>query len=295
MIVLNTSLAKSGCSRDAVFIFILKLFKKNFIVFFHGWNKEYEEKVELNSGFNKFPLNQFKKASSVVVLAKDFKSKLESWGFKQEIYLGRTVVEDNLVKGFKNPILKFKDDSIFTFIFLARLEKSKGIIEAIQVFREIQKRNSSKKFQFKIGGEGGFFQEAKIYVADNGIPGVFFLGHVDGLVKRQLLEEGHFLLFPSYSEGMPLSVLEAMAFGLPCMVTAVGGLKDFFVDKKMGVLLDNLDIEKAAESVNSIINDLQLLTDISTTNFYFAQEHFLASHIAESLKELILTVYNRGT
>lgn len=290
-IVLNTSLAKSGCNRDAVFIFILKLFKKKFMVFFHGWNKEYEEQVEMNSGFNKFPLNQFKKASSVVVLAKDFKSKLESWGFDQKIYLGKTVVENNLIEGYVNPAKKFLDESIFTFIFLARVEKAKGIIEALQIYKQIQLINPNKKMQFKIGGEGSFLKPAKDFVAMNNIHDVHFLGHVEGLEKRLLLEDGHFLLFPSYSEGMPLSVLEAMAFGIPCMVTAVGGLKDFFVDKEMGVLLENLDIIKAVDNVNAIINDQNWLIKISNKNYHFAQENFLASLVAESLKELIVDVY----
>jgi glycosyltransferase involved in cell wall biosynthesis len=292
-ILINTSLAKSGCSRDAVFIYILKLFNKDFMVFFHGWNKDYEQRIETNKGFNKFPLNQFKKASSVVVLAKDFKSKLESWGFEKKIYLGKTVVENNLIEGYVNPTKKFLGESIFTFIFLARVEKAKGIIEALQIYRQIQLMNPSKKMQFKIGGEGSFLKPAKDFVAMNNIQDVHFLGHVEGLEKRLLLEEGHFLLFPSYSEGMPLSVLEAMAFGIPCMVTAVGGLKDFFVDKEMGVLLEDLDLIKAVDNVNTIINDQNWLIQISNMNYHFAQKNFLASHVAESLKELIVDVYKK--
>jgi glycosyltransferase involved in cell wall biosynthesis len=281
--ILNTSLAKSGCYRDAVFILLLKLFKKKFIVFFHGWDKNYEKKIDAQKQPKPFPINQFKKAQGIVVLATDFKTKLRDWGFHQPVFLGRTVVEESLLKGYTNDVERFTNTQCFTFLFLARVEKTKGVIEAINIFESIQKSNPDSSYRLLIAGNGSYLNNVKKFVRDRGIFNVDFLGHIEGDEKRNAFIRSHFFLFPSYTEGMPLSVLEAMAFGLPVLTTSVGGLKDFFVDKKMGVLIDNPFEEKAVGLVDNLIKDKKKLMEMSEFNYKYANENFNASVVAKDL------------
>lgn len=292
--VLNTSLASSGCNRDAVFIWILTRFNKRFMVFFHGWNKSYEQMIDETRGYRKHPIVQFKKSVAFIVLAKEFKAKLESWGFSQPIYLGKTVVDPNLLGGYKWSGRKFRVVSEFSFLFLARVEKAKGILEAIDLFAGVQALNPLRKMTFRIGGDGTFLSEAKKYVSDRKISHVEFLGHVEGNDKKRVLETSHFFLFPSHSEGMPLSVLEALAFGLPCLVTPVGGIKDFFLDQKMGLLMNTNEINESVLALHRMINDTELLVAISEFNFDFANKNFLASNVAEELQALFFDVYRSG-
>lgn len=289
--VLNTSLANSGCNRDAVFIRILTLFNKKFMVFFHGWNKGYERKIDETRGYQSYPIIQFKNAVAFIVLAKEFKTKLESWGFSQPIYLGKTVVDPILLQGYKWNQQKFRVIDEFSFLFLARVEKAKGILEAIDLFAGMQALNPSRRLSLRIGGDGSFLSEAKKYVNDKKISNVQFLGHLEGDDKRRVLETSHFFLFPSHGEGMPLSVLEALAFGLPCIVTPVGGLKDFFLDQEMGLLMKSPEISDNVSALNQMINDADLLERISKFNFNFAKTNFLASNVARELNAVFLEVY----
>ncbi len=68
-----------------------------------------------------------------------------------------------------------------------------------------------------------------------------FLGHVSGAAKTQAFRAADIYLFTSLAEGMPNSVLEAMAFGLPIVTRPVGGIRDFFEDGRMGYATDSLD------------------------------------------------------
>jgi glycosyltransferase involved in cell wall biosynthesis len=291
LIVMNTSLAKIGCTRDAVFIALLRIFKRNFIVFFHGWNKDYEYQITQFQKFNDFPLNQFKKASAIIVLAKEFKVKLESWGFNQKIYQETTIISDDLLTNFKLNQNKYGDIiGPFTFLFLSRIEIAKGIFETVRIFDSIQKYYPTKKFKLLIAGDGLNSDELRIYVRKKQIENIEFLGHISGIEKEKAFMNAHFFLFPSYGEGMPISVLEAMAFGLPVLTTAVGGLNDFFEDGKMGILLDSLDLEIALKRIVDILESPRQLASISEYNHSYAAEKFKSNKVSKRLKKIISEV-----
>lgn len=294
--VINTSLAKSGCNRDAIFIWLLSVFRKRFMVFFHGWNKAYAAGIDQSGGFDSYPLNKFKDAEAIVVLAKEFREKLFEWGFSQPVFLGRTVVDQSLIADYIFDAKRFNQGGPFNFLFLARVEQGKGIFEAVEIFAKIQALNPNLTFNFDVGGDGSFLGKLKEYVSLNNIKNVNFLGHVEGNEKRKALENAHFFLFPSHSEGMPLSVLEAMAFGIPCLVTPVGGLKDFFLPGEMGVLLDSpKNIDEAVEMVQNLITKPDELKRIARFNHEFAMENFLAPKVACELDGLISRVFKGNT
>jgi glycosyltransferase involved in cell wall biosynthesis len=67
---------------------------------------------------------------------------------------------------------------------------------------------------------------------------------VRGAAKKELLMSHHLLCFPTqYGEGMPNSMLEAMASGMAVMTCPIGGIRDFFEEPEMGVLLKNVEPE----------------------------------------------------
>jgi glycosyltransferase involved in cell wall biosynthesis len=293
IIVINTSLAKIGCTRDAIFIKILRIFKKKFVVFFHGWDAQYEKTLSKNKNYNKFPLNHFKMASAVIVLADDFRKKLKLWGFEQKIYLETTIVDDELLSEFKFDEEKFENvEDTFTFLYLARIEKAKGVFESVDLFDSLQMEFPNRNFRLIMAGEGSCLEDLKQYVANNKIKNVQFPGHILKRQKINTLQNSHFFLLPtSHGEGMPLSVLEAMAFGLPVLTTAIGGLKDFFEDGKMGVLVEKSDMKTALKRLIETIDNHDNLIKISRYNHYYATERFGSKNVTERLKKIFVEVF----
>lgn len=289
--LVNTSFGPTGCYRDQVYILLLKLLNKKVVVFFHGWDKKFEAKIEGKNQQNRFPIKTFKKVDMVIVLADDFKNKLVSWGFKQPIFLETTVVDSSLTSGIKRTTFERCDgENPLIFLFIARIEREKGIFEAIDLFDNIQKKISSRKFIFKIAGDGSILDEVKKYVDIQKIENIEFLGYVSGEAKKKLLESSHIFLFPTkHGEGMPISLLEAMAFGLPLLTTQQGGIKDFFEDSKMGIALpeDGSINQVTITRIEKLINDKQQMDDISMYNFEFAKGKFYSEVVANRLINIL--------
>jgi glycosyltransferase involved in cell wall biosynthesis len=229
--LVNTSFAETGCKRDQVFLYLLKLLNKKVVVFFHGWNKEYQIETDKGNLENNYPLKAFKKADAIIVLASEFKKKLILWGFQQKIHIETTVVDPKLTANLeKNPgLIQHPEKNPFVFLFMARVEVEKGVFEAVDLFQLLQEELPQCKLRFVIAGDGSALSSLKEYVENKHIKNIDFLGHVSGEQKFEVFKDSHIFLFPTnHGEGMPICLLEAMAFGLPLLTTNVGGIKDFF-------------------------------------------------------------------
>lgn len=279
-VLLNPSLASKAMKRDEVFLKIGKLFNKKVVVFIHGWDKEYEIIVQKNP---KKVLGSFYKTDAFLVLASEFKDKLNEWGIGCPIHLTTTKVDDALLNNFD---LKDRQFNEINFLFLARIVKNKGIFEALDAMKEIN--NRGEKVNLSVVGDGPALEEARQYAIDNMLHNVDFKGRLDGEELAAEFRKNNIYLFPSYhGEGMPTSVLEAMAFGMPIVTTANAGLKDIFVDKKMGSFCEMRNIDNLIESTLSLIKSDALL-DISHYNYEFAKANFMASKVASNLEALVV-------
>jgi glycosyltransferase involved in cell wall biosynthesis len=81
-----------------------------------------------------------------------------------------------------------------------------------------------------------------------------------------------------------MSVLEAMAYGLPIVTRSVGSLNDFFRDGTMGFITESRDPQVLAALLNRLIDDPGLRSSISIFNRKYARDQFAAAQIAARLE-----------
>lgn len=284
IILLNPSLASGALKRDDIFLKIATIFHKKVTVFFHGFDFEYSKQIYAENFARKF-----NKASSFIVLSHAIRNTLINLGINRHIYLSTTKVEDSLIKDFN---INSRKGQINSILFLARITEAKGIFIALDAFRIIQKEYPH--LSLHVVGDGSALNNAKNYCSENNINNVIFLGSLSGNKLISEFSNADLYLFPTYhAEGMPTSVLEAMAFGLPVITRPVGGLVDFFENGKMGMMVDSLKAEDFATEIEKLITKPQTLKEISIYNHNYAIKHFLASNVARNIETILKTTINQ--
>jgi len=283
LIHLNPSLNKKATIRDAFFLLIAKLFNKKIVVFWHGWKISDERLITKN--YSKLFNVIYNQANAHIVLCNDFKIKLMDWGIDSPIYLETAKIDDDLLDDFD--IYSKKYDK--TILFLARIEESKGIYLTIDAV------NKLADCSLLIAGTGSELGKVIQYVKNKNITRVKFVGYVSGEEKINTFVKSSIFLLPTWhGEGMPASVLEAMAFGLPIITRPVGGLKDFFENDKMGYITESKNPDCIAEFIQKLIMDKEKMIKIGQYNYKYAQRWFLSSKVAKRLEKIYESTFYEG-
>lgn len=276
-VILNPSLGKKALLRDFLFLKISKLFRRKTILFIHGFDLNYAEgadKVWLSENFNS--------ADLIFVLADEFRLLLQSWGVKVPIVLTTTKVDDQLIERFD---IKEKANT-GNLLFIARIERAKGVYIAIDAYNILKRE--FPELTMTIAGNGSELARVKKYIEEKCISGITVLGAISGEQLIETYTNAAISIFPTYyGEGMPTSVLEAMAFGMPVFTRKVGGLKDFFDSSRMGYITYSVEQEEFANAIKHYLNDPSLYKQVSMYNHNYAIEHFLASKVAIAIEREI--------
>ena len=103
------------------------------------------------------------------------------------------------------------------------------------------------------------------------------------------MEKGDIFLFPSYSEGFPNSVLEAMTYGLPIIATNVGALEDM-IENKGGFLLKTLEITEIKEKISLLDTNFKLRFEMGKWNREKVKKYYLEEVVIKK----ILKIYEEG-
>jgi glycosyltransferase involved in cell wall biosynthesis len=131
--------------------------------------------------------------------------------------------------------------------YIGRLSEEKGPINFIHAISEFPKDGSIK---FLIGGDGNLLDKITTYLNDNYLTAnTELVGWIPHMDLPLYLNNLKLLVIPSYSEGLPNIMLEAMACGTPVLATPVGAIPDIIKDGETGFLMENNSPECIAANV----------------------------------------------
>lgn len=280
VVLVNPSLGKGALTRDFIYMKLAKILGKKVVVFIHGFDLKYAEIADWK--WITLNLNQ---VDGIIVLAQMFKDILIQHGVTSNIYLSTTKVSDTLIEGFN---VKNRTGEVKNILFLSRIERTKGVYEAVDTFALLKSKYKNLTLTFV--GDGSELNNLKKYVQEKQLNDVRFTGGLSGSALKNEYLRANFFFFTSYGEGMPTVVLEAMAFGLPVMTRSVGGLCDFFEDKKMGRITDSMNPNKYADMMIPFLENTQLTKHVSEYNYQYAKTHFMASIVTKNMESILLNV-----
>ena len=115
---------------------------------------------------------------------------------------------------------------------------------------------------------------------------VRFLGWVSGADKEARLAAATVFVLPSYNEGLPMSVLEAMSWGIPIVATPVGGIKEIVRHEKEGIIVDPGDIKGLTDALRKVLDDMPLRQRLGSDARERIQEAFCDDVVLPGLEKI---------
>jgi glycosyltransferase involved in cell wall biosynthesis len=168
--------------------------------------------------------------------------------------------------------VKTLNNSGVVLVYLARIEERKGFFDMMDMLPGLFEKYPDCKLC--IAGQGDIEMVKNLVRQKNLDDKIKILGYVNHSERDSLLRYGHILLLPSYDEGMPMSLLEAMSYGLVPVTTAVGGIPDVIHHGVNGILLKPGDKMALLSSLESLIGDPCRFGQMSRNAYYTITEYF---------------------
>ena len=293
LIHLNVSLNFKSYYRDMGFILLSQLLGKKYLIFFHGWEFDFEEKIKRSRWQRRLFQATYGKMNACIILGTIYQKKVKALGLAPDckVYLETTVAEDLFIREL-DVASKLNQRQTVNILFLARILASKGIYIALDAFQMLQKkRNGSAQIgpalQLLIAGDGPELGNVKAYVREQRIEGVSFCGYVLHREKHQVLADSHIFLFPTcYPEGQPSVNLEAMLYGMPVITRTVAGIPDIVKHRVNGFLTDSTEAHVFAEFLEELVRDQPLRQSIGARNHQLALEKFVPQQIVPRMLKI---------
>lgn len=159
--------------------------------------------------------------------------------------------------------LKNENDKYFWLCNVGRLTPQKNHKMLIEAFSIARKKNSN--LRLLIVGDGELREELENQVVQKQLKSsIQFLGTRSDIPN--ILSNVDAFVLTSKFEGLPLSLLEAMAAGLPVIATKVGGVPDIINHNRNGILVESNDIKGFAEAILKLVNNKNLIDEIRKNN-----------------------------
>lgn len=261
-----------GFKRSSYYIYLAKIFHKKVIIHIHSGrfndyylrNKEYVEQI-------------FSKCDVVVALTKEIKSFYETMGCTNVVHINN-IIEVPIKKNVRY------EDNVIHFLFLGSITKQKGIYDLVSVLSK-HKLEFEGKLMFHVGGNKEVNKLLHIIETEKLNTLIKYEGWLAGEKKIEMLNKCNVFILPSHTEGLPISILEALSYGKYVVTTDVGGIPEI-INNVNGVMFKPMD-ENALYKV---------LLGLSQTGLSFvdtnAIKRTVLEYMPESVSKQLSNLYN---
>ena len=208
------------------------------------------------TGFHKilgteYIVKSFRSYDAIIVLSEYWKKYIETNFNYNRIYVINNVVDYPSISKERKI-----NDGKFTLLYMGALYEDKGIYDLLSLLYNEKTYYESCVRLHICGGRtrqevSKLSKKIKEYNLSNI---VFFHGYVEGDAKSRLFNDCDALILPSYYEGLPMCILEAMSYAKPVIATSVGSIPEIVTHTVNGYLFNSGDIMDMNKCIKSIIS-----------------------------------------
>jgi len=179
---------------------------------------------------------------------------------------------------------KSTQDGVIKVLFLGYIGQAKGSFDLLEAIQKIEYEGSEIVFDF-VGDElrKGEINQLRERILKAGLDHMVRLHQpVIDEAKLACFRNADVFVYPSYSEGLPIAVIEAMASGLPIVASNVGGLPDLVREGENGFIVDPGSPDQLAIGLQKVIADRELRHSMGKSSCEFANEHYdIEQHVVK--------------
>ncbi len=181
--------------------------------------------------------------------------------------------------------VKKQDDKTTHFLFMARLHHKKGILPLIKAWA-ISPLQNNKQYELTIAGPDDGEKELMLSTIErNHITNIKYVGAVYNKQKEALLQQSHFYILPSFSEGFPTSVLEAMQYGLIPIITEGCNFPEV-IEQNLAIPITTQEDSITEGLIKASQISPEQFQKLSTENHFFITNNYSLQQIAKQQSQL---------
>jgi len=241
-----------------------------------------KSKAELYKKIERFVL--FRDYDRIITVDKHFVHLAEKFGYPLEKvnYIANGVDIESFPVG--------KKERMGNFLFVGRLVPQKGLEYLIRASKIL--KDKGMEHQVLLVGDGPLKQSLQEIATKLGLgANTKFLGRIPRDELISTYSSSGFFVLPSLWEGLPITLLEAWAAGLPLIATKVGGIPDVCIDGENSILIEPKDPDALADGMSLLFNDKNLAVKIGANGRALVEQQFTWQKVAEKTlkvyKELV--------
>ena len=200
-------------------------------------------------------LNVLSKCDAIVVLSQKWVDY-----FKGDLGLKNVFVINNIVEPAQLFDENLKPTKELKLLFLGAICDNKGIFDLLDVIAT-NKTEFIGRIKLYIGGNGEVERLQSVISQKQLAEIVEYVGWVTGEDKNRLLKDCDIVMLPSYIEGVPIALLEAMAYAKPSITTNVGGIPEIIESGKNGVIITPGDKDALYDAIRLFVDNPKLIAE----------------------------------
>jgi glycosyltransferase involved in cell wall biosynthesis len=243
------SLTRTGLLRDTAFIVLARLAGRRVVAHVHGSDLEQIRRRSLRGAALRLVGRM---SSECVAIAPSLAGRLGELGVRASAILNPVRVHPD-----RDAPRAEEAGGAFRLLFVGTYGARKGCPELVRALALAREQGADVSLTFA-GKEERHGEEAHLrgLVDELQLDGaVSFAGVVAAKDLPILYRAASAFCLPSYREGLPMALLEAMAAGLPSITCAVGGIGDVVVDGDSGLLVPSGDVDRLAAAIVVLASD----------------------------------------
>ncbi|MFW5886957.1 MAG: glycosyltransferase family 4 protein [Bacteroidota bacterium] len=279
---INMPLEKAAILRDTSFASICRLIKKPYILHLRGgaYSKNKQTPLLLKLLIKK----SLKKASQIIVLGNAEKNFIcDFYNIKRD----RITTLPNCVKVPELNQKEIDKTTKINILYLGRIDRNKGLYEIIQALSTLP---TNINYSLSIAGDGPdrdwFIDSCMKNLKTN----LKYEGIVSGLSKEKLLAKSHIFLLPSYFEGLPNALLEAMSYSVVPIVTPVGSIPDVVKQKENGLIVNIKDSNEIKNAIELLIQNNETYKQLSRQAYRTITENYSLNNYIIKLNKIYQSI-----